>query len=163
MKTWEISQPPLNTRLIFSLCPLAVQHDRAAVVTYLHLLLSGLAALHHISAYGQDYWCQGRHINGTCVLNQNKKSSNKWTLKGQYLIIFLKNRMLCNEKEMISNILLLCIRISLFDTASVYDSKSCCTQYIPLCVFFGPLFCGWMHSAPKEKEETMSCRGSPCW
>lgn len=46
---------------------------------------------------------------------------------------------------MIGDILLLCIRISLFDM--VYNSKSCSMQYVSLHVFFGPLFCGCTHSA----------------
>lgn len=43
---------------------------------------------------------------------------------------FLKNKILCNKKKIISNLLLLCIRISLFDKTLVYDSKSCGMQYI---------------------------------
>lgn len=51
-------------------------------------------------------------------------------------MILLKNKKLCNKKKIISDILLLCVVISLFDTAWVYDSKSCSMQYIPLHVFF---------------------------
>lgn len=72
--------------------------------------------------------------------DQNKKYSNKWTLKEQYLMIFLENKMLCNKKKIISNILLLCLTISLFDTAWVCDNKSCSMQYIPLHVFFLSIF-----------------------
>ena len=68
---------------------------------------------------------------------------------------------------MISSLLLLCIRISVFDTALVYDSKSCSTQYITLHAIFGLFFCGWTHSAPnwqwemvlEENKEAVSCRG----
>lgn len=55
---------------------------------------------------------------------------------------FLKNKMLCNKKKIISNLLLLCIRMSLFDKTLVYDSKSCGMQYITFHAFFGPLFHG---------------------
>lgn len=57
-------------------------------------------------------------------------------------MIFLKNKMLCNKKKIISNLLQLCVRISLFDTAWVYDSGSSSMQYITLHAVFGPLFGG---------------------
>lgn len=50
--------------------------------------------------------------------------------------------MLCNKKKIISNLLQLCVRISLFDTAWVYDSGSSSMQYITLHAVFGPLFGG---------------------
>lgn len=55
-------------------------------------------------------------------------------------MFFLKNKMLCNEKKNINDILQLCVKITMLDTTSVYDSKSCKQAvYHSACIFWSAL------------------------
>lgn len=155
-KLWEVFAA--TPELIFSLGPLAISTWQNcsnnlfspvvgwpdSIASYL-CLRAGLLVLKYIK--GDTMMVPAFLIRvKSLAVNELWKSNILWSFW---------NSKMCNKKRMIGNILLLCIRVSLFDTVLVYNSKSCSMPYISLHVFFGPLFCGWTHSAPNWQWEIM--------